>query len=121
MRNTASSNNVAVSFGRRAPKVIVPSARRSEPAAMVSPSTRSAFAKSEPRIENWATTTSPAESANSTMKSSGRLPSVDWSAPVTAGPNRAPTDSVAMPINHATPPSAAPVTTNVTTGSASVK
>jgi len=26
-----------------------------------------------------------------------------------------------MPINHATPPSAAPVTTNVTTGSASVK
>ena len=34
---------------------------------------------SEPRIEVWATTISPAESANRTMKSSGRLPSVDWS------------------------------------------
>jgi hypothetical protein len=54
------------------------------------------------------------------MKSSGRLPSVDWSAPVTAGPKRAPTDSVAIPMIHATPPSAMPVTRNTTTGSASV-
>ena len=110
-----------MSFGRRAPKLIVPSARLVEPAAIARPSTSSAFANSEPRIENCATTSSPAESAKSTMKSSGRLPSVDWSAPVTAGPNLAPTDSVAIPIVHATPPSAIPQTTNVTTGSASVK
>jgi hypothetical protein len=109
-----------VSFGSRAPNVIVPSGCFVEPATIASPSTRRAFAKREPRIENWATTSSPAESAKSTMKSSGRFPSVDCSAPVTAGPYRAPTDSVAMPIVQATPPSAAPVTTNVTTGSASV-
>ena len=54
------------------------------------------------------------------MNNSGRLPSVDCRTPVTAGPNRAPTDSVAMPIAHATPPSAAPVTTNTATGEASV-
>ena len=121
MRKTARSRSVAVSFGSLAPKVIFPSGRRIDPAAIASPSTRSAFAKSEPRIENWATTTSPAESAKRTMNSSGRFPSVDWSAPVTAGPNRAPTDSVAMPIVQATPPSAAPVTTKVTTGSAPAK
>ena len=51
------------------------------PATIASPSTSRAFANSEPRIDVWATTISPAESANSTMKSSGRLPSVDWSAP----------------------------------------
>ena len=54
-----------------------------------------------------------------TMKSSGRLPSVDWSTPVTAGPNFAPTDSVATPIAQATPPSATPETTKTTTGDAS--
>ena len=121
MRKTARSTSVAVSFGSLAPNVIFPSGRRIDPAAIASPSTRSAFAKSEPRIENWATTTSPAESAKRTMNSSGRFPSVDWSAPVTAGPNLAPTDSVAMPMIQATPPSAAPVTTKVTTGSAPAK
>jgi hypothetical protein len=78
------------------------------------------LANSEPRIENCATTISPAERAKRTMKSSGRFPSVDCSAPVTAGPNRAPTDSVAIPIAQATPPRAMPVTTNTATGSASV-
>ncbi len=110
-----------MSFGSRLPNVIVPSACLDEPAAIARPSTSRAFAKSEPRIENCATTSSPADNAKRTMKSSGRLPSVDWSAPVTAGPNLAPTDSVAIPIVHATPPSAIPQTTNVTTGSASVK
>ena len=73
---------------------------------ITSPSTSSPFANSEPRIDVRATTISPAESANSTMKSSGRLPSVDCSAPVTAGPYRSPTDSVAIEIAHASPPSA---------------
>ena len=64
---------------------------------IVRPSTSSAFANNEPRIDVWATTISPAASENSTMKSSGRLPSVDWSTPVTAGPKCEPTDSVADP------------------------
>ena len=51
---------VAVSFGSRAPKDIVPSGRFAEPATIARPSTRRAFAKREPRIENWATTSSPA-------------------------------------------------------------
>ena len=68
-----------------------------------------------------ATTSSPAESAKRTMKSSGRFPSVDWSAPVTAGPYRSPTDSVAIEIAQASPPSAAPATMNVTTAEASRK
>ena len=109
-----------MSFGSRAPKDIVPSGCRVDPAEIARPSTSSAFANSEPRIENCATTSSPAESAKRTMNSSGRLPRVDWRAPVTAGPNRAPTDSVAIPIVHATPPRAAPQTTKVATGSASV-
>ena len=110
-----------MSFGSRAWNVIVPSREAVEPATMVSPSTSNAFAKSEPRIENCATTISPAESENSTMNNSGRFPSVDCRTPVTAGPNRAPTDSVAMPIAHATPPSETPVTTNTATGDASMK
>ena len=81
---------------------------RGAPATIARPRTSRAFAKSEPRIEVWATTISPADSANRTMKSSGRLPSVDWSAPVTAGPKRAPTDSVATPISQASPPRATP-------------
>ena len=86
---TASRSSVAVSFGRRVPKRMhaVRSPRRA-PATIASPSTSSAFANSEPRIDVCATTISPAESAKSTMKSSGRLPSVDWSTPVTAGPKR---------------------------------
>ena len=89
------------------------------PATMARPSTSSAFAKSEPRIENCATTSSPALSAKRTMNSSGRFPSVDCNAPVTPGPNFAPTDSVAIPIAQATPPSAIPETTKTSTGGAS--
>ena len=54
----------------------------SEPATIARPSTSSAFANSEPRIDVCATTTSPAESAKRTTKSSGRFPSVDCSTPV---------------------------------------
>ena len=43
------------------------------PATIASPSTSSAFANSEPRIEAWATTISPAASEKRTMKSSGRF------------------------------------------------
>ena len=112
MMKTASRSSVAVSFGSRRWKRIVPSALRRAPATIASPSTSSAFANSEPMIDVCATTISPARSANSTMKSSGRLPSVDCRTPVTAGPKRAPTDSVAIPTAQARPPSAMPATTN---------
>ena len=94
MMNTASRRRVAVSLGSREPKRMIPSSDRRAPTKRVAPSTRSALANSEPRIDAWATTTSPAESANRTTKSSGRLPSVDWSTPVMAGPKRSPTASV---------------------------
>ena len=115
----ASSSSVAVSFGsRRRKRITSPSAARA-PATIVRPRTSRAFANSEPRIDVWATTISPADSANSTMKSSGRLPSVDWRAPVTAGPNRAPTASVATPISQASPPSAKPETMKTAVGETS--
>jgi hypothetical protein len=53
------------------------------------------------------------------MKSSGRLPSVDCSAPVTAGPKRAPTDSVAIADRPGDAAERRAVTTKTTTGSAS--
>ncbi len=108
-----------MSFGSRAEKRISPSFAAAAPAAMARPSTSRPFANSEPRMENCATTVSPALSAKTTTNSSGRFPSVDCSAPVTAGPKRAPTDSVPTPTAQATPPSAAPETTNTATGSAS--
>ena len=52
--------------------------------------TSSALAKSDPTTEVCATTTWPAESAKSTMKNSGRLPSVDCRKPVIAGPEARP-------------------------------
>ncbi len=109
-----------MSFGSRFWNRITPPSDELAPTAIASPSTSSAFANSEPRIENCATTSSPALSEKITMKSSGRLPSVDCSTPVTAGPNLAPTDSVAIPIAHATPPSAAPESTKTATGGAPV-
>ena len=51
-----------------------------------------------------------ARGAKRTTKSSGRFPSVDWRTPVSAGPKRAPTASVATPIAHASPASAAAAT-----------
>ena len=78
MRKLASISSVALSFGRRCLKRITPSLDSTEPAKMTSPSTKSAFAKIEPRIDARATTSSPAREAKTTMKNSGRLPSVDW-------------------------------------------
>ena len=49
---------------------------------------------------------SPFCSAKITTNSSGRLPSVDWSMPVTAGPKRSPSCSVANDTTHAKPASA---------------
>ena len=109
-----------MSFGSRAPKRMVPSSLARAPATIAKPRTSSAFANSEPMIENCATTTSPALSAKRTMKSSGRLPSVDCSTPVTAGPKRAPTDSVPMPTAQARPPSATAETRKTATGSSHV-
>ena len=110
-----------MSCGSRARNRIAPSGAARAPATIARPRTSSPFANREPRIDVRATTSSPADSANNTMKSSGRFPSVDWSAPVTAGPKRSPTDSVAIEIAHARPPSAAPATMNTTTGSTSAK
>ena len=86
---------------------------------IASPRTRSAFARSEPRIEVCATTISPARSAKITMNSSGRFPSVDWSTPVVAGPKRAATTSVPTPTVHASSASAMIPTTNWSTAFAS--
>ena len=114
--NSESSSRVAVSFGSRCRNRITPSGATREPATIARPSTSSAFANSEPRIEVCATTICPARSEKRTMNNSGRLPSVDCSAPVAAEPNRRPTDSVAAPITHARPPRAAPVTMNASVG-----
>ena len=72
-----------MSFGSRGPKRITPSGAVRAPTTITRPSTSSALANSEPMIEVWATTTSPARRAKMTTKSSGRLPSVDCSTPVT--------------------------------------
>ncbi len=85
------------------------------PATIERPRTSSAFANSEPRIDVWATTISPAESANRTTKSSGRLPSVDWRTPVTAGPKCPPSDSVPSATSQASPARETAHTTKVAT------
>src|SRR5512133_1732425 len=121
MMKTASRSSVAVSLGRRLRKRMTASPAESDPATIASPSTSSAFAKSEPRIEVCATTTSPAESAKRTTKSSGRLPRVDCRTPVSAAPKRAPTASVAFPIAQARPASPAAAHRKTATGSASAK
>ena len=112
---------MAVSFGRRTPKRMHRSSAARVPATIASPSTSRAFANSEPRIDVCATTVSPAERANRTTKSSGRFPSVDWRTPVTAGPKRAPTDSVPRATIQASPASASAQRTNVATGSSVAK
>ena len=86
MMKLATSSSVAVSLGSRGPKRITPSDACRAPSTMTRPSTSSALTNSEPMIDVWATTTSPARSAKMTTKSSGRLPRVDCSTPVAAGP-----------------------------------
>ena len=100
------SSSVAVSLGSRGPKRIMPSDDLRAPTTMTRPSTSSALTNSEPTIEVWATTTSPARRAKMTTKNSGRLPSVDCSTPVAAGPKRSPTCSVASETRCARPASA---------------
>ena len=56
----ASSSSVAVSFGSRLRNCITLASAARAPATIASPSTSSAFANSEPRIEVCATTISPA-------------------------------------------------------------
>ena len=86
MMNVANRSSVAVSLGRRRWKRMTPSGAARAPVTITRPSTSSALANSEPMIDVCATTVCPARSAKITMKSSGRLPSVDCSTPVTAGP-----------------------------------
>ncbi len=121
MMKTASMSNVAVSFGRRFRKRITPSEDCRDPAMIRSPRTSRAFAKIEPRMVVCATTSSPARSEKSTMKSSGRFPSVDCRTPVTAGLALAPTASVENETIQARPASVIAPTTNVATSSASLK
>ncbi len=94
MMKVASSSSVAVSLGRRRWKRITPSGAARAPVTITSPRTSRALANSDPMMDVWATTTCPARRANTTMNSSGRLPSVDCRTPVTAGPKRPPTCSV---------------------------
>jgi hypothetical protein len=84
------------------------------------PSTSSALAKIEPMIDVCATTTCPLFSAKMTMNSSGRLPSVDCSTPVTAGPNDSPTCSVENDTTYASPASATVAAANAGTAGTSV-
>src|SRR4029079_10858809 len=86
-----------------------------EPARITRPRTRRAFANREPRIEYCATTSSPAERAKRTTKSSGRFPSVDCRTPVSAGPKRSPTASVENDTTQATPASASAATRKIAT------
>ena len=97
---------------------MIPFSLRKEPATIASPSTSRAFASTEPTSEVCATTTSPAESAKSTTKNSGRLPSVDCKTPVTAGPKRSPTCSVANDTVQARPASATAAITKATSDEA---
>src|SRR4051794_30209102 len=114
MMKIASRRSVAVSFGRRRPKRMIPWEERA-PARITSPRTSRAFAKSEPRIEYWATISSPADRAKRTTKNSGRFPRVDWRTPVNAGPNRSPTASVEKETTQATPASATAATRKIAT------
>ena len=120
MMKTTSISSIVVSFGEprlEAHEPVVGASTR--PAMIASPRTRSALARSEPRIDVCATTISPARSAKTTMKSSGRFPRVDCSTPVVAGPKRAPTISVPTPTVHASSASATIPTTNCATAFAS--
>ena len=65
--------------------------------------------------------TSPSFSANSAMKSSGRLPSADWTTLAPPEPSRAPSCSVAVPTRRASRASAAAATTNVSTAPSPAK
>ena len=103
---TASKSSVAVSLGSRRWNRMTPSGAARAPAMRVRPSTRKALASSDPTMEAWATTVSPARSAKMTTKSSGRFPSVDCSTPVSAGPVRSPSASVANDTCQASPASA---------------
>ena len=109
------SSSVAVSLGSLGSKRIVPLGSARAPTMITSPSTSSALTRIEPRIAVSATIRSPAMRANRTTKNSGRLPSVACSRPVTAGPKRWPTCSVANDTIHAPPASARPAMTNATT------
>ena len=100
------SSRVAVSCGSRCRKRMQLSSAVIVPATITSPSTSRALAKIEPISEVCATTSSPLLSAKSTMKNSGRLPRVDCMKPVTAGPKRMPTCSVARATTQASPASA---------------
>ena len=103
MTNEQASRSVDVSLGSRRLNVMQRFSERRAPTTMTSPRTSSALAKIEPRIDVCATTVSPAPSANRTTNSSGRLPSVDCSSPVTPGPKRSPTCSVANETTQARP------------------
>ncbi len=106
MMKLVTSSSVAVSLGRRGPKRITPSGAARAPKTITRPRTSSALANSEPMIEVCATTTSPARRAKMTTKNSGRLPRVDCSTPVAAGPTRSPTCSVASDTRCASPANA---------------
>ena len=70
---------------------------RIPPTRNAMPSTSTLFAMIEPISAVCTTRTSPSCSANSEMKSSGMLPSADWTTPAADDPTRPPSCSVAPP------------------------
>ena len=79
------------------------------------------FAITEPTSADCTTMTRPWFSANSAMKSSGRLPSADWIIPAADEPSRLPNCSVAPPTRRASTAIANADSTKVSTGVASAK
>ena len=81
---TASISSVAIIRGASPPKRSTPC--RQPPARKARPRTRSALLRIEPISEACTTVTRPARSAKMQTKSSGRLPTADWTMPVAAAP-----------------------------------
>ncbi len=73
------------------------------------------LARIDPTTAEVATSVSPARSANSAMKSSGRLPRALWTTPVVPGLMRSDSWSTARPASAARAPTAAPLTPNAST------
>ena len=101
MTKSVTNPSVAASCGSRVLKRIRSSSEASTPVTITRPCTSRALARIDPTSEVCATTSSPAPNAKSTTKSSGRFPSVACRYPVTAGPKRSPTCSVATATTQA--------------------
>jgi hypothetical protein len=115
MASVAAASMLSVAIIRARPPWNSCTPLRSPPAVNASPRTSRLFASTEPMSADFTTSTSPSWSANSAMKSSGRLPSADCTVPALAAPRRAPSCSVAPPTRRASAAIATAATTNCST------